>query len=919
MTFRRAMTQTERGNALVACRRAACCLAIAMALHGTAHAADAAANGASAPVATTADAAVEASFDRSMLSAGGKNTDDLSRFERGNPVTPGNYNIDVYLNDGFVARRDVRFDAPQGSNSAIACVTPELLQQINLKLPADKDGKLPVIAKGDCVNLAAHIPGATVSFNQNDLRLDIGIPQAYMGQSARGYVSPEYWDAGVPAFLLNYNANSYRSTSNGSSFTSTYLGLNAALNVGLWHFRQNSSYNIVSGGGLGTRRHWDNIASFVQRDIPSWRAQLTIGDTFTSGEMFDSISLRGVQLGTDDRMLPESLRGYAPTVRGVAETNAKVVVRQNGIIIYQTTVTPGAFTINDLFATGYGGDLDVTVTEADGRVRSFSVPYASVAQLLRPGVTRFNIAAGEVRDNSLSHRPDVVQATVQRGFTNLLTGYAGVVGSQGYASALVGTAFNTRWGALAADITAARTQIPGMDSMSGQSLRLSYSKILPQTNTSLTVAAYRYSTSGFLGLQDALRARDFARRGMQVFATGPAVPRDALGNVIPGVLTPEQQQQLQSQLLNGQTSNQGVDQARNRFDLSLTQQLGESGGQLYTNLSTRDYWNRGSRDTQYQLGYTNHYKSVSYSLTATRLRDLLGRNETQFFASITLPLGSAAHAPNLTASVSRSSEGRTSQQAMLFGSAGEENQFSYGATASHDSDNSGTAGSVNLGYRSAYGQLNGSYGKGDNYSQASLGASGALVIHSGGVTFGQTTGDTVALVSAPDAAGARVSSSASVRVNGKGYALVPYLTPYTLNGIDLDPTGLPLNVQLDNTSTQVAPYGGAVVLVKFKTSSGRGAIIRARLSNGDAVPFGSEVVDAQDRSMGVVGQAGRMLVRGVQDQGELTVRWHDEDGNAKSCSFAYQLKPFKKGDQSYDTIETTCAAPASAQQAPRVP
>lgn len=796
---------------------------------------------------------------------------------------------------------------------------PRPRQAPGLRLPADKAANA-VQDNTQCLDLAAQFPGATVSFNQSDLRLDITVPQAFMGRSARGYVSPEYWDAGAPAFLLNYNASSYHSSSQGQSATSSYLGLNAGLNVGLWHFRQNSTFSVQSGGALGTRRHWQNIASYVQRDIPSLRAQLIVGDAYTSGEMFDSISLRGVQLATDDRMLPESLRGYAPTVRGVAESNAKVVVRQNGVVIYQTTVAPGAFVIDDLYATGYGGNLDVSVTEADGRVRTFSVPYASVAQLLRPGITRFNISAGEVRDTTLVHRPDVVQATVQHGFTNLLTGYAGVAGSQGYGSLLVGGALNTRWGAMAVDITGARTQIPGMDTMTGQSMRLSYSKILPQTNTSLTVAAYRYSTSGFLGLQDAIRARDFARRGVQVFATGPQVIRDDQGNVIPGVLSAAQQQQLLNNGYNSTPLRAGVDQQRNRFDLTLSQRLGERSGQVYVNLSSRDYWNRSSRDTQFQLGYNNNFHGVGYSVSATRLRDALGRNENQFFASITLPLGSSAHAPSLTASVNRSSEGRTLGQAMVSGTAGADNQFTYGVTASHDTGGAGNSGSVNGGYRSNYGQLNASYGKGDGYSQASVGMAGSVVVYPGGITFGQTTGDTVAIVSAPDAAGARVTSTAGVRLDSSGRALVPYLTPYALNTIEIDPTGLPLNVQLDSTSTQIAPYGGAVVMVKFKTSSGRGAIIRARQANGDAVPFGAEVIDTQNRTLGVVGQAGRMLVRGVQDHGELTVQWHDQDGAAQSCSFSYSLKPFKKGDLAYEQIDATCAAANTAQLlSPRVP
>lgn len=48
---------------------------------------------------------------------------------------------------------------------------------------------------------------------------------------------------------------------------------------------------------------------------------------------------------------------------------------QNGHEIYQTTVAPGPFEINDLYPTSYSGDLDVTVTEANGAVSRFSVPF----------------------------------------------------------------------------------------------------------------------------------------------------------------------------------------------------------------------------------------------------------------------------------------------------------------------------------------------------------------------------------------------------------------------------------------------------------------------------------------------------------------------------------------------------------------
>jgi outer membrane usher protein len=128
--------------------------------------------------------------------------------------------------------------------------------------------------------------------------------------------------------------------------------------------------------------------------VTKLKSQMTLGDANTTGDVFDSVAFRGVQIATDDRMLPESLRGYASVVRGTAQSNARVTIRQNGQVIYETNVSPGPFEIKDLYATGYGGNLDVTVTEADGRTESFTVPYASVAQSLRPGTTRFSVTQG---------------------------------------------------------------------------------------------------------------------------------------------------------------------------------------------------------------------------------------------------------------------------------------------------------------------------------------------------------------------------------------------------------------------------------------------------------------------------------------------------------------------------------------------
>ncbi|KRE99482.1 hypothetical protein ASG87_13815 [Frateuria sp. Soil773] len=889
--------------------------------------------GALAAVDAAAPATIEpanASFNSAFL-AGGTQDVDLSRFEHGNPVLPGDYLVDLYVNGNWVGNENVRFRAEDAKSSARPCFDAQQLERYGIDT-----GKLDpaVLVRGDCQRIERWVPQAQSSYDGAELRLDLSVPQAVLRRTARGYVAPRYWDRGVTAGMLGYSFNSFRMRNDaaaivdntvigpdgkavpaggaipagsvigrggepipaGSVFAadggiigpdgrritaparmgsrtqdSAYLGLNAGLNLGDWQFRHNSSVTWQSGQG----RRWQSIATYAQRNFADIRSQLTIGEANTSGELFDTVAFRGAQLASDDRMLPDSLRGYAPVVRGVASTNARVEIRQNGYLIYQTTVAPGGFEINDLYPTGYGGDLAVTVTEADGRQHSFSVPYSSVAQLLRPGIGRYSATVGQVRETYLHSHPWLLQGTYQRGFTNVLTGYAGAVLSKGYGAVLVGGAFNTAYGAFAVDLTHAHAQLPGQGSSSGQSLKIGYSKLLTETNTNFSVAAYRYSTSGYLGLQDALLMRDLARRGLGTAA---------------------------------------VQRQRNRFELTLSQTLG-SAGSLYVTGSVRDYWGRRGTDTQYQAGYNNHIGSLSYTVSAAQTRDVFGMRETQYYLNFSLPLGRAEHAPSLSGMFAHSNRGYSTSQLGLTGSAGADDNFNYGVTAGHDT-RSGSSGALNAQYRSPYSTLSATYAQGSGYRQASLGANGALVVHGGGVTFSPQQGETMALVEAKDAKGARVTNYSGVRIDGRGYALIPYLTPYSLNTVQLDPKGISTDVELQSTSQQVAPYAGAVVKVMFSTSSGRAALIHALDAAGQPLPFGAEVLDAQGRDVGVVGQASRLYLRGLADSGRLLVKWGAQPD--QQCRIDYRLPVRDKHAKPvfYDTLEAACSPAAATGASP---
>jgi outer membrane usher protein len=763
---------------------------------------------------------------------------DISRFARSsNPVLPGTYRVDLYVNEMRVSREDIVFRDVPSRHSAMPCFPRPLLEKMGVAV--DKlDPK--VLGAGDtCFDLPGAVPGTQTSFDPGSLRLDVSIPQVSLDHRARGYVSPELWEQGETAATIGYSVSAYQSDSSyGGTNRSAFLGLNAGLNIAGWRLHNQASAFWASNGGS----KWQNIGAYAQHDVTRLRSQLTLGDSFTTGELFQSTGFRGANLASDDRMLPDSMSGYAPVVRGIAETRARVEIRQNDYLIYETTVAPGAFEINDLYATGYGGDLQVSVIEADGRIRTFSVPYAAVPRLLRPGISRYSATVGQVRNTVLSGRlPLFVEATYQRGLNNWLTGYAGVQLADGdfYRSGLFGAAVNTGIGAFSVDITGSQaTSRNQTHTWSGYSVRATYSKSIPSIYTDFALAAYRYSSSEYLDLADAVSLNS----GQADTPASGAIPASF--------------------------------RARDRFQLTLNQRLGESAGSLYASASYYSYWNGVSNNTTYQIGYNNRFRNLNYSVTASQSRDGVGRNDTQVFMSVSIPLEVAGSARPPTFSATASGGGRqgSSLRAGLNGVAGEQGQFNYNVYATRNS--SGSSGiDADANWQTPDAVLGGTYAWSNTGRQASVSASGGVVMHPHGITLAPRMSETIGIVEAKGASGALLSNGSQARVDSHGYAVVTDLMPYRMNDVSLDPKGTSMDVELESTRVQIAPRAGAVVPLKFDTVTGRAVLIKGRKGNGEVLPFGAQVLDAQGREVGVVGQDGSVFARGGEQGGQLTVRW----------------------------------------------
>ncbi|ESN53167.1 fimbria/pilus outer membrane usher protein [Enterobacter sp. MGH 16] len=804
-------------------------------------------SGASLPVYAEAASLGDAEFESSFLKMGDRNAIDLSRFSMGGSALPGTYNTQIWLNNEMVVQADVTF-ITRPDRTVVPCLTPALLAQLPLDSSKMKDGAL----SGECVELSAIIPDSRVSYDSSEQVLSIDVPQVWVSKAARGTVSADLWDSGIPAALLSYGMNGYSSESNGKNYRSFYTNLNGGVNIGSWYMRHNGnwSWSSLNGG------HYQSINTYLQRDLPQIKGRVLLGQSNTSGAVFDTLPFTGAQLMSDERMEPLSRRGYAPEIRGIARTNAQVSISQNGALIYETTVSPGAFVISDLYPTGYGGDLDVTVREADGSEQHFQVPYSAVTQQLRPGVSRYEFTAGRLHTSYLRNNPELFEGSWRYGLNNWLTIYGGLQGSQHYAAGQGGAAFGTPFGSVSLDITHAKAELgvqqSGNATSSGESYRLSYSKNIAETGSNFSLAAYRFSTSGYLDFMTAMQTRDA--------------------------------------ISDGEEAN-NIRRTKNRFTLTATQNLPESWGQFYVSTSVQDYWNSEGRDKQYQFGYSNFWKRLSYGISASRSYSATGTAQDTVMLNFSLPLGESYRAPQGRLSYTNGSNGRDSWQASVSGTSGEDNQFSYGVTGTTANQGVGSSGSLNGQYRTRVSTLNAGYNTGSHYSSLSAGMSGTVIGHAGGLTLSPYQGDTFALVEAKGLEGARVNNYSGIRIDGNGYAAVPYLTPYQFNEIAIDPKDTDINIELESTSRKVAPRDKSIVKVSYNTRKGTPVLITAS-QNGEPLPFGAEVLDSQGKLVGYVGQGGQIYARVEKDADTLTATW--SGAGEQKCKVSYRLIPMDK-------------------------
>lgn len=754
---------------------------------------------------------------------------DLSRFELGGQL-PGTYRVDIWVNGHRVRTASVHFVAVEGSD-LVPELTPDMLRELGVRI--DAFPALASLPSGKIItDPGTFIPDATARLDFDQQRLDFSIPQAALDVQARGSVDPSRWDQGIPAALLSYSVSGSRNRQkSGDSQELFYINLRSGLNLGAWRLR-----NYSTGSKSNGTQNVSSASTTLSRDFHFLRGQLELGETSTPGDIFDSVLFRGVQIYSDDAMLPDSLRGYAPVIRGIARSNARVTVKQNGYTVYQTYVAPGTFEIRDLYPTASGGYLNVTVTEADGSEQHFVQPFSSEPMMVREGRLKYTFSGGEYRTKqALTSTPGFGLVTLAYGFSNRITSYSGVLGAENYRSGLVGSGISLGdMGSVSTDVTYATSTLNDATHSRhrGQSYRAQYSKTLVTTDTAITLASYRYSTEGFYTFQE---ANEYAREHYN---------------------------------------------RRSRYQFNLNQSIA-SLGNAYVSAYQQGYWRESGYERSISTGYNTNLYGISYSLGYTYSSNPgIAKNNQQLAFSMQVPLDKWLNNSWASYNMTSQKSGPVVHQAGLSGTAMADNNLSYSLQQSYDGDNKNAGGSLSGTYRGAYGTVNTGYNSSRDNRQVNYGIQGGVVAHENGITLSQPLGESVALVKAKGASDVSIQNNSGVSTDWRGYAVVPYVSAYQKNRVAIDTQTLGQDMDIDGTVQDVVPTKGAVVRAAFNARTGK-RVLLTLMFKGRPMPFGALVKQKGQDNVSIVGENGEVYLSGLNDITTLTVDWNGITCRAK--------------------------------------
>lgn len=803
-------------------------------------------------------AAEDVQFNTDILDLNDRSNFDLSQFSRSGFILPGAYPMAIQVNTETFSEQMVAFyppeDDPKGSQ---ACLSPQLVEQLGLK--KEFVNQLVWWKEGECLATGS-LPGMEVTGDLSSAALRISLPQAYLEYSAPNWDPPSRWDEGVSGLLLDYNLTGQSIHQRHDSTRNTLTGNGTVgANAGAWRFRADWQGRIENDDTSSAQKlEWSRF--YAYRAVPSLQARLMVGENYLYSDLFDSFRYTGVSLNSDDNQLPPNLRGYAPEVVGVANTNAKVIISQQGRVIYEALVAAGPFRIQDL-NDAVSGTLDVRVEEQDGSVSTFKVESASIPFLTRPGTVRYKIASGRPSDmHDGGHGSTFATGEFSWGISNGWSLYGGAITDNNYKALTLGAGRDLLgFGAVSLDVTRARAVLDH-DTLSGASYRLSYSKRFEEYDSQVTFAGYRFSEKNYMSMSEYLDANQYG---------------DPVGG------------------------------SKALYTATFNKQFRDAGVTAYLNYTNQSWWDRPDNERwsfslarYFNLGSVKNM-SLSLNLFRNQQRDLRSGQEssTGMYLSVSFPLGKSG---TLSSSVNRALD-KYSYSTRFSDRINERNSYQLSA-----SDNSVSGYLNHTGDLADVDWSASAQEKGHTSLSVSARGGGTVTAQGGALHRSSSTGGTRLMVDTTGVPDVPVRGYGNpTRSNTFGKAVIADVNSFNRTAASVDLENLPANVEATQSVTQLTLTEGAIGYRTLEVISGEKAMIELRLPDGSAPPFGATVKNEKQQNTGIVNDGGSVYLSGIRRGETMTVSW----GGRERCTLV--MPETLPEDGLVTTLSQTCHLPAS--------
>ena len=750
---------------------------------------------------------------------------DLSSFSFPGGQLPGTYRVTVFLNGIEKENRDIKF--VQKNGKLFAELTVADLRHWGVKIAASPE-LMNLPAEHILSSIEDYIPYSTMSFDFHQQSLEINIPQAVMDSQARDTVSTDLWQQGETAFLMSYDFSGSQNHNRDQNSQNYYLNLHNGINLGAWRIRNQLVYDYES---QKKKNNLSSINNFIQRDIHKLKSQIVLGETFTSNDVFESIKFIGASIISDDLMLPSSQRDFAPVIRGIAQTNARVTVRQNNYIIYENYVPPGPFVISDLYAIYGTGNLHVTITEDNGKQTKFIQPFSSVPIMQREGKLKYQFTVGRYSSSKTNfYNPYFSELACIYGVSNRLSLLSGIQAAENYLSLSLGAGFGLDdFGAIFLNTVFADAQLPNHKHKKGQSYKIQYEKSIDEIGMSFDFSGNFYTSPEYYSFPEVNRA---------------LIKKDAA----------DEQNKL------------------SQFQFTLNQNM-QDFGNIYFSAYWQNY--RGKKGTTHSLsaGYNINIADITYGLNLffNNNDESTENKDKQISFNVSVPFSKWLPSGWITYNINNNS--LNGQQLAVNGSLLDNNELLYNIRLDNNySSLKELGGGVALNYTNSLARMNVGYNYNNNEHSFNYGLSGGVIAHRNGIVFSQPLGETVILVKVDDVVETKILNHRVVKTDARGYAVIPYSEPYNYNYITLDTESLANGVDIDNPVQKVVPTRGAVAIANFHVRRGNRTLVKL-YQNNKPVPFGAIASLIDGDSHGIVGDDGELYLNAVPDVAKIKVQW----------------------------------------------